>query len=76
MKKCFGCKTIKPLSNYSINKRAYQVKAEKGRCIMCSECCIKRASKTMSAIKHNAETNKFETVEFETMDELNKYYKL
>lgn len=70
MKECFYCKIEKPLDDYQINRRKYQVKADKGRCISCKQCFLEQSIKDMSVIYFNFEINKYEIVNFETEQEV------
>ena len=61
---CFKCKQHKELNNFKENKRAYQVKAYKGKCLVCIDCDFKRALNDLSVIRFNFEINKFEITKF------------
>lgn len=74
-KKCFYCHKIKLLSDYMINNRKYQVAKEKGRCVSCNECEYKRAVKKMGIVRFNFESDKFEVINFENINQLNEYFK-
>jgi hypothetical protein len=74
-KQCFTCKQELPLSEFDIDRKDYQVKADKGTCKVCKECEYKRAVEQMSTIKFNFGTNKFDIINFETVDEVNKFFK-
>jgi hypothetical protein len=72
-KRCFECKKIKKLDNFSINPRKYQLKADKGRCIVCHTCIKARALRDMKLIILNAETQKFETLYFKSNNQVLKH---
>lgn len=78
MKKCFHCKIEKPLEEFSINRRKYQIKADQGRCIGCKQCYLEKSIKDKSVIFYNFEAEKFEIIKFETEQEvinfINKRY--
>ena len=74
-KRCFECKKIKRLDNFSINLRKYQLKADKGRCIVCHTCIKARALKDMKLIILNTETQKFETLYFKSKNKVLKHIK-
>ena len=73
-KKCFTCKQELPLSDFDVDRRKYQLKSDKGTCKVCKECEYKRALEQMSTIKFNFDTNKFDIINFETVDEVNKFF--
>lgn len=72
-KKCFYCKIEKPLEYFSINKRKYQVKQEKGRCISCKQCFLEQSIKDLSVIYFDFELNKYIIEKFETAEEVIKF---
>lgn len=72
-KKCFYCKIEKPLEDFSINKRKYQVKQEKGRCISCKQCFLEQSIKDLSVIYFDFELNKYIIEKFETAEEVIKF---
>lgn len=72
-KKCFYCKIEKPLNCFSINKRKYQVKEEKGRCISCKQCFLEQSIKDLSVIYFDFELNKYIIEKFETAEEVIKF---
>lgn len=72
-KKCFYCKIEKPLDDFSINKRKYQVKKEKGRCISCKQCFLEQSIKDLSVIYFDFELNKYIIEKFETAEEVIKF---
>lgn len=74
MKRCFYCNEMKDLSEYQVNNRKYQREADMGRCISCFDCEKKRAIKNMSTVRFNFETNKFELIYFNSINEIDKYY--
>ena len=73
-KQCFTCKQELPLSDLDVDTRKYQLKADKGTCKVCKECEYEKALVDMSTIKVNFETNKFDIINFETVDEVNKFF--
>lgn len=70
MKKCFYCNIEKPLSEYSIDRRKYQIKADLGTCKGCKQCYLEKSIKDLSVIFFNFEINKYEIVKFETEQEV------
>ena len=74
-KRCFSCKKFKPLNSFTPNKRKYQLKADKGRCLVCYSCTKKRITENMSAISFNFETNKYDIIRFTTKKSLSEYLK-
>lgn len=75
MKKCFTCKVEKPLSEFEVNRMKYQVKADLGTCIVCKECELAKAIKTLSVIKYDFEQGKFVLIKFNTENEVINYFK-
>jgi len=74
MKKCFRCKELLDLSEFDVDNRKYQLKADMGTCKVCKSCEIDRAIKDLSTVKFNYETNKFEVIKFENEDDVKRYY--
>lgn len=75
MKKCFRCREELPLTNFREDKMKYQLKCDKGRCKVCIKCDYERASEGLSIVRFNFETKKFESIEFENIQELDLYFK-
>lgn len=75
MKPCFNCKVVKPFEEFNIEHRPYAAKLNKGRVMVCIDCCIERAKTTMSAIKFNFEINQYETIYFQNIGEIEKYFR-
>ncbi|CAB5218483.1 hypothetical protein UFOVP211_22 [uncultured Caudovirales phage] len=73
-KRCFECRQIKQLTEFSINRRKYCLPSDKGTNICCIECNINRAKRQMSAVQFNFETNKYEIINFNNEQEIEKYY--
>ena len=63
---CFHCKIKKPLEDFDINRRKYQIKADKGRCIGCKQCYREKSIKDKSVILFNFEINNFDIIKFKT----------
>ena len=61
------------LDNFSINSRKYQLKADKGRCILCHTCTKARALRDMKLIILNTEKQKFETLYFTSKNQVHKH---
>ena len=74
-KKCFSCKEILPLNAYKPDKRKYQLKNSKGRCVVCHECCLEKALEKMSCIRFDYELDKFVVHNFENEQEVIEFYK-
>lgn len=73
-KKCFQCKKELLLSEFDIDRRKYQIKADKGRCKVCKECEYMNALRDMSVIRFNFDENKFIITKFETKKEVNNFF--
>lgn len=73
-KKCFTCKQELPLSDFDVDRRKYQLKADKGTCKVCKECEYKKALVDMSTIKFDFEINKFTIIKFESKEEVDKFF--
>ena len=67
--KCFECKIEKPLSKYRPNRRHYQVKANKGMCIICKKCVFHSAITKLYVVRYNFDENKFEIIKFKDANE-------
>ena len=74
-KSCFKCKLNKPLDEFPINKRSYQLKSDLGRCITCWDCEEAKAINDLSVIRLNFETNKFDIIKFENEQEAMEFIK-
>ena len=73
MKECFYCKIEKPLSEFNIDRRKYQLKADKGTCKVCNECYREKSIKDKSVIFFNFDIDKFEIIKFDTEQEVINY---
>jgi hypothetical protein len=73
-RKCFTCQIDKPLSDYTPNRRKYQVKQYLGMMLNCDECILDSAVKRKGCVHFNFETNKFEVHNFETDEEMLLFY--
>lgn len=61
---CFKCKQHKSLSSFKENRREYQVKIYKGRCLVCIDCDFQRSVKDLSVIRFKIESKKFDIIKF------------
>ncbi|MEX0595166.1 MAG: hypothetical protein WD512_01620, partial [Candidatus Paceibacterota bacterium] len=59
---------------YAPNKRAYQVKANKGMCIICKSCSLIKALETMSVVRYDYEDSKFKIITFKDANEVLELY--
>jgi hypothetical protein len=73
-KKCFTCKVDKPLTEFTINRRKYSLKSDKGRNIVCIDCCEKKALEQLSCVQFNFTTNQFDIIHFENEEQAKEYY--
>jgi len=73
--RCFTCKTEKPLSKYKDNKRHYQIKANKGKCIVCKLCSFQKALNELSVIRYNFEEKRFDIIRFKDYAEVAEFFK-
>lgn len=62
---CFKCKQYKVLNEFKENTRKYQLKAYKGKCLVCIDCDFNIALKDLSVIRFNSEIEKFEITKFQ-----------
>jgi hypothetical protein len=67
--KCFECKVDKPLSKYTPNRRTYQIKANKGVCIVCKKCVLHNAITKLQVVRYNFDESKFEIIKFKDANE-------
>ena len=67
--KCFECKIEKPLSKYVPNRRKYQIKSNKGRCIICKKYVFHSAITKLYVVRYNFDENKFEIIKFKDANE-------
>lgn len=72
-KKCFYCKIEKPLSDFKIDRRKYQIKSDLGTCKSCKQCFLEQSIKDLSVIYFDFELNKFVIEKFETAEEVIKF---
>jgi len=74
MKKCFDCRRMLPLDEYTENKRIYALKTDLGRNRVCKLCNFKRAVQELKIVRLNAE-GKFVIIEFENVGQVAEYFK-
>ena len=67
--KCFECKIEKSLSKYAPNRRKYQVKANKGMCIICKKCSLYNAITKLYVVRYNFDESKFDIIKFKDANE-------
>lgn len=72
---CFKCKQYKELDEFNDNRMKFQLKSQFGKVQLCKECLIERAKKTMNALQYNFESCKFETITFESEEQIKEFYK-
>lgn len=72
--KCFECKIEKPLEKYKPNKRKYQIKSSKGRCIICKKCSLHKALIELQVVRYNYDENKFEVINFKDPNEVVEFF--
>lgn len=73
MKKCFYCKIEKPLNEFSLDRRKYQIKADLGTCKGCKQCYLEQSIRDLSVIYFDFEIDKFVIEKFETKEEVIKF---
>jgi hypothetical protein len=69
-RKCFTCQVEKPLSDFTPNRRKYQIKKYLGMLLNCDECILYKTSKNKGTVWFNFDINKFEVHNLETEDEI------
>jgi hypothetical protein len=74
MKNCFRCKELLPLSDFEVDNRKYQLKADMGTCKVCKKCELERALKDLSTVKYNYELEKFEVIKFNNEEEVYDFF--
>jgi hypothetical protein len=74
MKECFNCKRNLPLSEFNKSNRKYQLKSDLGVVKVCKICNFQKAIKTLSLVNFNFELNKFEVINFESINEVSKWF--
>lgn len=67
--RCFECKIEKPLEKFSPNRRKYQIKSSKGRCIICKKCVLHNAITKLYVVRYNFEENAFKIIKFKDPNE-------
>jgi hypothetical protein len=67
--KCFECKIEKPLSKYAPNRRKYQIKSNKDRCIICKKYVFHSSITKLYVVRYNFDENKFEIIKFKDANE-------
>lgn len=68
--KCFTCNVDKPLSEYTPNRRKYQIKKYMGMMLNCDECILENTRKRKGTVWFNFDTYKFDNFNFETEEEM------
>ena len=74
MKECFNCKRNLPLSEFNKSNRKYQLKSDLGVVKVCKICNFEKAIKILSLVNFNFESNKFEVINFESINEVSKWF--
>jgi hypothetical protein len=74
MKNCFLCKELLPLSDFKVDNRKYQLKADMGTCKVCKKCELERTLKDLSTVKYNYELEKFEVIKFNNEKEVYDFF--
>jgi hypothetical protein len=72
--KCFKCHIEKPLVKFKNNNRKYQLKAYKGKCIVCKLCSLQEALNTLSIVRYDYEDNKFKCTYFENQCDVLNFF--
>ena len=72
---CFKCKQNKDLDCFNDNRMKFQLKSQFGKVQLCKECLIERAKINMNALQYNVESGKFETITFESEEQIKEFYK-
>ncbi len=72
--KCFRCKIEKPLEKYAPNRRKYQIKSSKGRCIICKKCALHDALVTLKVVRYDYEENCFKVISFKDPNEVMEFF--
>jgi hypothetical protein len=67
--KCFECKIEKPLSKFAPNKRKYQIKSAKGRCLVCKKCVLHNAITKLQVVRYDYEESTFKVINFKDANE-------
>ena len=67
--KCFECKIEKPLEKFPPNRRKYQIKSSKGRCLVCKKCVLHNAITKLYVVRYNFDESKFEIIHFKDANE-------
>ena len=58
-RKCFTCQIEKPLSDFTPNRRKYQIKKYMGMLLNCDECILEKTKDQRSCVYFNFDTNKY-----------------
>ena len=72
--KCFKCHIEKPLEKFKDNYRKYQLKSNKGKCIVCKLCSLQDALNTLSVVRYDYEENKFIVTAFQNKCEVVEFF--
>lgn len=67
--KCFECKTEKPLEKFPPNRRKYQIKSSKGRCIVCKKCVLHNAITKLYVVRYDYDESTFKIIKFKDANE-------
>jgi hypothetical protein len=74
--RCFTCKLDKPLNKYKNNNRHYQIKAYKGKCVVCKLCSFQKALNDLSVVRYNFEEKGFNIIKFNDYAEVAEFFRL
>lgn len=73
-KVCFNCQQSKPLSAFAKNRMKYSIKSDMGRMLVCKDCDLLRSIRTLTNVRFNFETGKFEINYFKNAAEVVTWY--
>ena len=72
--KCFTCKIDKPLEKFADNRRTYQTKSSKGKCLVCKLCSFQDALNTLGVVRFDFTDNAFKVIKFNSKHEVVDFF--
>ena len=72
--KCFTCKIDKPLEKFADNRRTYQTKSSKGKCLVCKLCSFQDALNTLGVVRFDFIDNAFKVIKFNSKHEVVDFF--
>lgn len=74
-KKCFSCGISKSLDKFYLNRRKHKLASDLGVTVVCKDCDLLKAIRTLSNVRFDFQTEKFVVNKFENEEQVVKWYR-